>query len=281
MDTHLAGRRQPTGRLAAGRPDQPDATTHLTLDQPRHSPEHTRAQHTRVEHTRAERSGVGRPARHTGRESGRGDTRVGPGPTARRLRGAWIDGHGLAQIRDTDTDTTPTPTPASASASASSGSASVVDGEGVSLPDGSWVPWVLALAISAAGAMVWLQRRRRYIPNSGDDEWTDLPAPVTRLQRAAARNPDLPRPVDEVEKAAAVPPLETLPAGGIGLVGDAAAGAARAAVIAVLASGGPRSPHERGEVVIDAATLTTLIGSDAVTLGSWPRLHVADDLDTR
>ncbi|MBX7267589.1 LysM peptidoglycan-binding domain-containing protein [Micromonospora sp. Llam7] len=73
------------------------------------------------------------------------------------------------------------------------------------------------------------------------------------------------------------PPL--LPPGGVGLVGDGAHAAARAALISSLASGGPREPDRRGEVVIDGTTLTTLIGADAAALGPWPRLHVADDID--
>ncbi|WP_211588990.1 AfsR/SARP family transcriptional regulator, partial [Allorhizocola rhizosphaerae] len=86
-------------------------------------------------------------------------------------------------------------------------------------------------------------------------------------------------PADEAEQAAAVPELAALPPGGIGLLGDGAHAAARAALVATLASGGPHHPDRRGEVVIDAATLATLIGSDAATLGPWPRLHIADDID--
>jgi DNA-binding SARP family transcriptional activator len=47
----------------------------------------------------------------------------------------------------------------------------------------------------------------------------------------------------------------------------------------MLTAGGPYQPHDRAEVVIDAAVLATLIGSDAVQLAEWPRLHIADDLD--
>ncbi len=38
------------------------------------------------------------------------------------------------------------------------------DEHGVHLPRGSFVPWTLAAAIVAAAAMVWLQRRRHFIP---------------------------------------------------------------------------------------------------------------------
>lgn len=156
----------------------------------------------------------------------------------------------------------------------------VSDEHGVQLPDGSWVPWAVAVAISAAAAMVWLQRRRRYTGEPDDDPpMTELATPVTELRRAVIRNPQLPAPTDDAEQAASPPALAELPPGGMGLKGDGAHAAARAALVAVLSSGGPDHPDARGEVVIDAATLTTLIGSDAVALGPWPRLHIADDTD--
>ncbi len=154
--------------------------------------------------------------------------------------------------------------------------------DGVNLPGGSFVPWALAAAITAAAAMVWLQRRRRFIPGDGGDEDDDppeLPPPVVELYRHVTRNPDVPIPGDLAERAVAVPALPLLPPGGIGLVGDGAHAAARAALISTLASGGPRDPDRRGEVVIDGTALTTLIGADAAALGPWPRLHVAGDLD--
>lgn len=73
--------------------------------------------------------------------------------------------------------------------------------------------------------------------------------------------------------------LGLLPSGGCGVVGDGAPAAARAALVAVLASGGPRHPDARGEVVIDAATMAALLGPDVVTLSPWPRLHVTDSID--
>ncbi len=151
---------------------------------------------------------------------------------------------------------------------------------GVHLPGGSFVPWALAAAITAAAAMVWLQRRRRFVPsaNGEDDDPPELPPPVVKLHRQVTRNPDLPTPSDLAERAAAVLALPLLPPGGVGLVGDGAPAAARAALVSTLASGGPRDPDRRGEVVIVGTTLATLIGADTA-LGPWPRLHVADDLD--
>jgi hypothetical protein len=42
------------------------------------------------------------------------------------------------------------------------------DPEGMTLPGGSYLPWALAAALTAA-AMVWLQRQRRFRPGSGND----------------------------------------------------------------------------------------------------------------
>ncbi|MPZ28596.1 MAG: transcriptional regulator [Micromonosporaceae bacterium] len=155
---------------------------------------------------------------------------------------------------------------------------------GVTLPGGSFVPWTLAAAITAAAAWVWLQRRRlpRASPAAGFEDAdgpAQLPQPVLQLQRQVARHPRLAPPDDLAERAAAVPDLPQLPPGGVGLTGDGAPAAARAALVSALASGGPRDPDRRGEVVIDGTTLSTLIGADAAGLGPWPRLHIADDLD--
>jgi DNA-binding SARP family transcriptional activator len=150
--------------------------------------------------------------------------------------------------------------------------------EGVTLP-GGFVPWTLATSIGAAVALVWLQRRRRHTPGATDDDPTDLPEPVLEVAREVIRNPDLPTDPDLADRAAQVPDQAPLAPGGIGLVGDGAHAAARAALSAVLSTGGPRDPDRQGEVIIDGTTLTTLIGVDAARLGPWPRLHVADDLD--
>lgn len=146
---------------------------------------------------------------------------------------------------------------------------------GLQLTSAEWLPWSLAAAISAAAALVWRQRRRRYTGDPHDDPPTHLPPSVAELRRAVARNPELPHPDDGAPVAAFVP----LPSGGVGLVGDGAAPAARATLVAALASGDPQHPDARGEVVIDAATLTTLLGTEMTTVSSWPRLHITDTLD--
>jgi DNA-binding SARP family transcriptional activator len=150
--------------------------------------------------------------------------------------------------------------------------------DGITLP-GGFLPWTLASALAAALALVWLQRRRRHLPGAIDDDPTDLPEPLLQVAQEVARHPGLPTDPDLAERAAHVPPQAALPPGGIGLTGDGAPAAARAALVSVLSSGGPRDPDRQGEVIIDGSTLTTLIGADAAGLGPWPRLHVADDLE--
>ncbi|NES28107.1 transcriptional regulator [Micromonospora terminaliae] len=184
--------------------------------------------------------------------------------------------------------TSPTPIGTSAATASASGSASPAAGDtqgstaasderGVQLSPSNWLPWSLAAAISAAVALVWAQRRRRYTGEPDADPPTQLPPPVFQLRRAVARNPELLHPDDHHgETPALVPNLAPLPPGGTGIVGDGARAAARAALVAVLASGGPHHPDTRGEVIIDAATLETLLGADTAALIPWPRLHIAD-----
>ncbi|MER7475418.1 transcriptional regulator [Micromonospora sp. NPDC000018] len=155
------------------------------------------------------------------------------------------------------------------------------DEHGVQLSASNWLSWSLAAAISAAATLVWLQRRRRYTGETEADPPVELPPPVVQVRRVvASRNPEPPSPDNnDSEPPALVPELASLPTGGIGVVGDGAHAAARAALVAVLASGGPHHPDARGEVIIDAATLVTLLGPDAMALEPWPRLHVADNID--
>ncbi|WLS44818.1 transcriptional regulator [Micromonospora profundi] len=155
------------------------------------------------------------------------------------------------------------------------------DDQGVDLSDSGWLPWSLAAAITAAAAMVWLQRRRRFTAEPDDDPPTELPPTVVQVRRAVAAHDPEPSDAssDDGQPLALVPDLGLLPGGGTGIVGDGARAAARAALVAVLASGDPHHPDARGEVVIDAATLATLLGPDAVTLNPWPRLHVTDSIN--
>ncbi|SCL32908.1 transcriptional activator domain-containing protein [Micromonospora aurantiaca] len=67
---------------------------------------------------------------------------------------------------------------------------------------------------------------------------------------------------------------ETWPSAGLGLTGPGADAAARGFLTAALAAGGLVAPHERTQVVMPAATATTLLGTDTATLPHSPRLTV-------
>lgn len=134
------------------------------------------------------------------------------------------------------------------------------------LPGGSVIPWALAAAISATAALVWLQRRRRYLPGTTGNDIAELPGPVLAAQHHTHDAPTGPAMTEW-----------RLPGGGVGLVGSGAAAAGRGLIITALTTGSPAEPGERAEVIIDRRTLTGLIG-DATATG-WPRLHITDTLD--
>jgi DNA-binding SARP family transcriptional activator len=181
------------------------------------------------------------------------------------------------------------------------------DGQGVELP-GGWVGLPLAAALIAAAAMVWRRRRHRYVPRPVRDEPLDdpdlrpLPPVVNRLRHAVRQQaPDLldpppgPRQPTVTEYAEAdtdeleLPPIgpsgvdlagltHQVPAGGLGLTGAGAEPAARALVVATLSTGSPTDPDARGQVVIPADALTTLLGAHSVEIGPIPRLSVTPTL---
>jgi DNA-binding SARP family transcriptional activator/LysM repeat protein len=86
---------------------------------------------------------------------------------------------------------------------------------------------------------------------------------------------DAPPPVTP---ALANPVAPAWPAAGIGLVGPGADAAARGFLVAALAAGGIGDFDARSTVVIPAATLTTLLGADAIIMPQTPRLTVTAGL---
>jgi DNA-binding SARP family transcriptional activator/nucleoid-associated protein YgaU len=104
---------------------------------------------------------------------------------------------------------------------------------------------------------------------SGPDPWLGAarPAPL-----AGVGHGEQPAPLP-------VPAVEPPPEGGIGIVGPGAEAAARGALVAALSAGAPVDPDAQTEVILPAETMVTLLGADAVTLGTWRRLRVAPDLD--
>jgi len=173
---------------------------------------------------------------------------------------------------------------------------------GVAVP-GGWVGLGLAASVAAAGAMVWIHRRRRYIPGElagpdlHDPDLQPLPPVVARLRHGVRHHaphllnvePERHPTVSEYLAADVKPPLPPPgPSGpdlagiapyigprGLGLTGPGADAAARALLAATLSSGSPDDPPARGTAVIAGRVIATLLGAAAVTLGEIPRMHVA------
>jgi DNA-binding SARP family transcriptional activator len=174
---------------------------------------------------------------------------------------------------------------------------------GVDLPD-AWVTLPLAAALAAAGAMVWLRRRHRYVPGpiarqaAEDPDLRPLPPAVTALRRTVRQQtPDLlDRERDRAQTVAEAvhssqPPeapapgpdgptlagFGTLPPDGLGLTGPGAHAAARGLLVAALSTGSPDDPDARSDILIPTATLTTLIGDHQTP--ATPRLRPAQNFD--
>ncbi|MFD6263012.1 BTAD domain-containing putative transcriptional regulator [Micromonospora chalcea] len=75
------------------------------------------------------------------------------------------------------------------------------------------------------------------------------------------------------------PLAETWPPAGLGLTGPGADAAARGFLTAALAAGGLDAPHERTQVVMPAATATTLLDMDTAPLPHTPRLTVTTTVE--
>jgi LysM repeat protein len=150
---------------------------------------------------------------------------------------------------------------------------------GVELTDGSWLPWALAGTLAAVTTTVWLQRRRRYTGTDEDDPPV-MPAPaLAAIRRAAISAPHRPATAPADENNGEPPaPFTTLPSRVTALIGDGAVGAARAAMVAALASGEPKHPESCVEVITDRSTLATILGGRTDLPAGWARLHVADDV---
>ncbi|MDQ1249781.1 MAG: hypothetical protein QG597_4157, partial [Actinomycetota bacterium] len=251
---------------------------------------------------------VHRPTRDaTGQTTSQPDRRATP--EADRQATAEPDRQATAQARPSDgpqvsrsqeATASPSTTTAPSPTSTPTTPAHATDAEGIHL-NGSFITWTLASAITSAIALAWLQRRRRYNPEDptdADDDPTTLPEPLPTIHHDTLTHADTPTPTDLADRAADVPPQPHPTTGGLGLIGDGADAAARAALIAAHSAGGPRDPDRRTEVVIDRPTLTRLLTSpdnagpvstspvstspvstDAAEIQPWPRLHLADTPD--
>ncbi len=170
---------------------------------------------------------------------------------------------------------------------------------GVALPDGGWVTDQTAQAIASAAAVVWWQRRRHYRPHrlsgeaTGPDDADLVPLPDTVAAVLPGGQDDDTGDVDTVAAAAdpfAAHPavvghrdgplrLRDLPPGGVGLVGDGAAAAARGILTATLLSGAPWDPAGDAHVVTTVTDLQTLLGLSADEQRATPGLTVAAGFD--
>lgn len=172
--------------------------------------------------------------------------------------------------------------------------------DGVTLPDG-WIALPLAAALITAAALAHRRRhRRRTTPGHTpvDEHGDNAPSPALAHIRRAVRDqapelltPHTPAPPTvsehrrdpqtwQPESATTGPQLSgipaPIPAGGLGLTGAGADAAARAVLAATLATGSPHDPDGKSEIVIPAATLTSL-GVDVRDL-QLPRLHLTTDI---
>jgi len=177
---------------------------------------------------------------------------------------------------------------------------------GVTLPDGGWVSDQTAHAIAAVAAMVWWQRRRRYLPRPptgavrDDPDLAPLPPAATAVQdilhgrehpddladggdRPPAGGLAVGEPAGSAaaagDRAATAIGPGDLPAGGVGLTGPGALAAGRGILTAVLVSAGT-GPHDNdARLVTTRADLHALLGPDATVHHVIPGMIVADGLD--
>ena len=171
---------------------------------------------------------------------------------------------------------------------------------GVDLGEAGWVAVPLATAITALAALVWIQRRRRYRPQSPGSARSDLdlrplPRSIAAIQKARE---DLTSSEDLMDQgardtheativtAAALGAqgdqtvwLDDLPVLGVGLDGPGALAAARGVLAAALTAGGPWAAHHEASVVTTQTDLVTLLGPAAAHHYALDRLHAAATLE--
>jgi DNA-binding SARP family transcriptional activator len=179
---------------------------------------------------------------------------------------------------------------------------SVADERGVGLPDGGWLDGPTARAVASAAAVVWWQRRRRYLPSAlvgavrDDADLVALPPTVSAVQ-AVLQAGDHPDDAAERDEGTAGEPAEAtstatatvsgvrviaagdLPAGGVGLVGPGAEGAARGLVVTTLLTFATARPSPGARLITTVADLDRLLGSGAAAHYPIPGLTVASGID--
>jgi DNA-binding SARP family transcriptional activator len=164
----------------------------------------------------------------------------------------------------------------------------------------TWLPTTMAAHVSALGAALWVRRRIRYQPTTvagtvrNDTDLTPLPATVAEIRRHIHAASDVkwavPVEVEAAQPRATVVVVGTregvdltaaeLPADGVGLVGPGATRAARAVLVAALAS--PAAPDAGDRTVVHTTVddLITLLGPNATRLPVPAGLKVHADART-
>jgi DNA-binding SARP family transcriptional activator len=172
-------------------------------------------------------------------------------------------------------------------------------GTGLTLPDGGWVTDHTAAVIMSAAALVWLQRRRRYVAGQPtgeartDADLAPLPDTVAAVAiRRLADDEDAPPGGDTVDTAAsAVHPAvvghsagepvqpRDLPAGGLGLVGEGGRAVARGILATTLLSGDPWNPAADARVITTITDIEDLLDMRPDPGRPTPGLTLAPSLD--
>jgi hypothetical protein len=149
-----------------------------------------------------------------------------------------------------------------------------VSERGISLSD-DWLPAALASVVAAAVQAIWLRRRRDYRPTPlserptatdtarSEDEPDDQPLPTTAVAACAA----LARATDDVLPVAGVAAggVDTLPRGGVGLIGAGAHAAARGLIVTTLLD--PRRPRPARVALTPAAAHLLFGARDRIDAG--------------
>ncbi|MEU6022585.1 hypothetical protein [Micromonospora sp. NPDC047134] len=146
-----------------------------------------------------------------------------------------------------------------------------VDGVAVS---GGWLPHSLAEQVSVAAGLVWLRRRRVYLPthprryDEGAGDLAPLPATVAAIQATTSHHSTSPP-----AQAAAGVPVIGFPPTRVGLTGPGALDAARGLLITVLLS---RMRQSTTGLLITRRALDMLLGPAAARLQPGAGLRIAD-----
>ncbi|MEU5554100.1 hypothetical protein ABZ738_30435 [Micromonospora sp. NPDC047793] len=144
---------------------------------------------------------------------------------------------------------------------------------------GGWLPREVADQVTAAAGLMWLRRRRAYLPGHPpqpghpDADLTALPPTITAIQA---------HPTNLHPPATAGPPptaalSKGLPPAGVGMVGPGALHAARGLLVTTLLTA--IRADRQARVIISRDAVDVMLGPAATRLKPGPGLSIADDAD--